>query len=134
MKNKPKEQQKKKHSTTFVYIMSLVSIMGFLGIMMDSFFYINLDSYIASVWLLIMGVGFIIESKPKKLYQNNKNKIMDSEIAGLTTFVIGFLALIAGVLSIPQIDLQHHVFLAVRGVISVIAILFIIIQTWIVRS
>jgi len=43
-------------------------------------------------------------------------------------------AIIAGVLSISQINIQHPVFLAIKGGISIIAIIFIIIQTWAIRN
>ena len=138
---KNKDQKKEKHvkikprvSKTFVYVLSIVSILGFFGIMMDSFFGINLDSYVAFAWLLTMGVGFIIESKPGVLYRQIKARNEEGEVPSLTTFVVGIIAVIAGVLSLPQISIDHPVFMTIQGVISFIAIVFIAVQTWVINN
>jgi len=128
------KKEKIKTSNDFVSILAIVSIVGFLGIIVDSFFGVNIDEYISFIWLIIMGLGFILVAKPKRLYNHSKKKFDETNISGLTSFIIGVMAIISGVLSIPQINIQHPVFLAIKGVISVIAIIFIIIQTWMMRS
>lgn len=131
---KPTEPKKSKISSNFVYILAIISIIGFLGIIVNSFFEINIDAYVSFLWLIIMGVGFILISRPKELYEGSRKNFDESKVAGLTSFIVGLLAIIAGVLSIPQINIQHPVFLAVKGVISIIAIIFIIVQTWIIHN
>lgn len=81
-----------------------------------------------------MGIGFILISKPKDLYEGTKIGFDETKVSRLTAFVIGILAIIAGVLSIPQIDIQNNVFLAIKGVVSIISVIFIIIQTWIIHN
>lgn len=127
-------KRRAKVSNNFVSILAIVSIVGFLGIIVDSFFEVNIDNYISFIWLIIMGVGFMMIAQPKRLYEDSKKKFEESHLSGLTSFIVGLIAIIAGVLSIPQIDIQHPVFLAIKGVISIIAIIFIIIQTWMIRQ
>ena len=121
-------------SSHFVYILAIVSIIGFLGIIVDSFFEINIDQYVSFLWLIVMGIGFILISKPKDLYEGTKIGFDETKISRLTAFIIGVLAIIAGVLSIPQIDIQHPVFLAIKGEVSIISIIFIVIQTWVIHN
>ena len=133
---KPTKQlkQKSRISSHFVYILAIISIVGFLGIIVNSFFEINIDAYVSFLWLIIMGIGFILISKPKDLYEGTKIGFDETKVSRLTAFVIGILAIIAGVLSIPQIDIQNNVFLAIKGVVSIISVIFIIIQTWIIHN
>ncbi len=121
-------------SSHFVYILAIVSIIGFLGIIVDSFFEVNIDAYVSFLWLIVMGIGFILISKPKDLYEGTRVGFDETKVSRLTAFIIGILAIVAGVLSIPQINIQHPVFLAIKGVVSIISIIFIVIQTWIIQN
>jgi len=49
----------------------------------------------------------------------------------VTMIVIGALAVVASILSLPQLNIQNATFLSVKGIISILAIIFIIIQTWV---
>jgi hypothetical protein len=48
--------------------------------------------------------------------------------------IVGGIAVIAGILSLPQINIQNPAFLAVKGIISILAIIFIILQTWVAEK
>jgi hypothetical protein len=50
----------------------------------------------------------------------------------LTTIVVGAIAIMAGFFSFPWINLTNPAFSAIKGIISVIAIIVIVIQTWII--
>lgn len=128
-----REKSKKKAVGTqlkFASILAIISIIGFLEIVSSNFFNFSFGDYIEFLWLTLMGVGFIIESSPKKIH----TKKADETVTDITSLVIGIIAIIAGILSIPQVGINHPVFQATKGVVSVIAIIFIAIQTWIVRK
>ena len=76
-----------------------------------------------------MGIGFIMESKPKQIHTRNSN----DSVTDITALVVGVMAIIAGILSIPQIGVDHPVFFASKGVISLIAIIFIAMETWVIK-
>jgi len=134
----PKKRLKRKRkgvraSHNFVSVLAIVSIMGFLAIISESWFSFKLSSYTEALILLVMGIGFLIEAEPKFLFKNKKD--MDQRNFGrLTTFVIGCLATIAGILSFPYINIQYFVFISIKGLISFIAIIFIVIQTWLIKG
>lgn len=132
-KSVKKEKEKSKASKVFVAVLAIVSIMGFSAIISQSWFGFELTPYVESLILLVMGIGFIIEAEPKILFKN-KQDIDKRNFGRLTTFVIGALAFVAGFLSFPFIDVQHFVFLSIKGVISFIAIIFIVIETWVVKN
>jgi len=127
-------KRKKKVSTKFVGVLALISIIGFLEIIIFSFFEFDLRDYSSFFWLIIMGMGFLIIARPRIFYKKAKESFTELSFYRLTTLVVGTLAMIAGFLSLPQFGLTHPIFLAIKGVISIIAIIFIIFQTWIIRD
>ena len=131
-KKKKVTKKESKTSTFFVSILAIVSIMGFAAIISESFFEFNITPYVDSLLLLAIGIGFIIESNPKKMF-NKKGGLSSSDFPKLTTFVIGSLAIISGFLSLPLIGLQHFIFLAIKGLISIIVIIFIVVETWFLK-
>ena len=80
--------------------------------------------------LTVLGVGFIIQARPKKLFTENSGET----VTNITSLVIGSLAIIAGVLKLPFIDINHEVVSAIPGIIALIAIIFIVIETWIIKK
>lgn len=123
-----------KVSKAFVNVLAILSIIEFLNIVSYTLFNTNVKGYIEALWLIILGLGFIIEARPKQLMIKIRNNLKEESFTAITTLIVGALAFIAGILSLPQINIQHTSFLAVKGIISIIAIIFIIIQTWVLKQ
>ena len=130
MPKKKKQEKKRRISIKFASVLAVVSIIGFCEIILNSFFNLSVQEYIGFLWLTLMGLGFIMESKPKQLHKKNSNESVNN----ITALVVGAMAIIAGILSIPQIGVNHPVFFATKGVISLIAIIFIAMETWVVKN
>jgi len=121
---------KKKISRNFVIALSVVSIIGFASIILDSFFSINILKYMDTLWLIALGLGLIFETSLKEL-KSIKKKSLNSEYTGkITMVVVGSASVLAGLLSLPQIAIKNPTFLAIKGIVSILAIVIIIIQTW----
>lgn len=118
-------------SSKFISILSIVSILGFIGIISQTIFNFNISTYIEALWMLIIGIGIIIEAKLKKL-KSLSERITPNNFTHLTTIVVGSLAIIAGIFSFPFIRIETPAFLAIKGIVSIIAIIVIILQTWII--
>lgn len=123
--------EKRKVGATFAGVLAFISIVGFLEIISEGLFDYSFMEYSKSLWLFIMGIGFIISARPKNLYQTSKKQITETSFARLTTLVVGFLAIISAILTLPQINITHPALGTTSAIISIIAILFIIAQTWI---
>ena len=122
-----------KISKAFVNILATLSILGFISIISYSLVNIDISKYMDPLWLIILGTGFIIESNPKKILHTIKHKLEQENFTAMTTLIIGCLAIISGILSIPQIGIESSVFLAIKGLMSIMAIAFIVIQTWVLK-
>lgn len=128
------KKEKRKVSTRFAGVLAIISITGFLEIILTRLFGVSINAYSAFLWLLIMGFGFIIVSRPKSLYESSKKKFDETSFSRLTTFVLGVIAIVAAVLSLPFINVNHPILSASMGIISIIAIIFIVVQTWIIKE
>lgn len=134
-KQKIKERRKRsKTSRNFVIALSIVSIIGFVSIILESLFYIDISGYIDTLWLLTLGLGLILETSLRELRSIERKGLSSEYLGKITMIVVGSLAIIAGALSIPQVNIQNPSFLAVKGIISILAIVFIILQTWVAKN
>ena len=118
-------------SKKFVVVLSIVSILGFVGIISENVFNINIENTIEAIWFMIMGVGFIMESNPSRLFKKIENSMDQRNFTSMTTLVVGALALASGILKLMGVD--NITFSAIEAFISIIAILFIMIETWVIK-
>ena len=130
---KKKEVKKNQEKNYFVQVLAIVSILGFAGIISQSWFNYEIGSYLDALILLVLGAGIVLEAEPKTLF-NKRAKVNNRNFSRLTTFIIGGIALLAGFLSFPFIGLEHYVFLSIKGVVAFIAIIFIAAQTWLLKE
>jgi|SRR3989344_3753432 len=128
---KKSEHHRSRVSQKFVTALAIVSIIGFASIVTQTIFNYDITAYVEVSLMLIIGVGLIIEARIKKL-KSLERGITSNNITHLTTIVIGVIAILAGIFSIPAIRLENPAFLAIKGIMSVIAIIVITIQTWII--
>ena len=128
---KTKKKRESRTSRNFIIALSIVSIIGFLSIMTQSLFNFSFGDYIESLWLITLGTALILETSIKELKKIKKQGLTPDMLGKVTMVVVGAMAIIAAILSIPQLGVKSPTFLAIKGIISILAIIFIIIQTWI---
>lgn len=121
-------------SRNFVIALSVVSIIGFLNIVTESLFSFSFVNYIESLWLLALAFGLIFETSLRELKLIRLRGLTSEMLGKITMIVVGAIAIVAAILSIPQINIQNATFLAVKGIISILAIIFIVIQTWVSKE
>ncbi len=127
------EYKRSKVSKSFVTILAIVSILGFISIISETLFDFDVRLYVESLWMFIIGIGLILEAKIRRL-RTLKFGLNPGNFTTLITLTVGGIAIITGVLSVPYFGLQNPSFLAMKGILSVIAIVIIFIQTWVVDT
>ncbi|MFQ5531239.1 MAG: hypothetical protein ACE5ES_01345 [Candidatus Nanoarchaeia archaeon] len=120
-------------SNQFVTMLAIVSIIGFLGIISNTLFDFNFEFYVEALLMFTIGVGLILEGKVSTFTKVRSEGLTPVNFTHLVTVIIGIVAALAGIFSLPQIRIETNGFLAIKGIVSVIAIIVIIIQTWIVE-
>jgi len=125
------QKSKVKISHRFITALSIVSILGFAGIVSQTLFNFNLENYVEALLMIIVGGGLIFEARAKNLKTIAKG-LNTNNFTHLTTVIIGVIAIFSGIFSFPQIRITFPGFEAIKGIMAVIAIIVIIIQTWVV--
>jgi len=72
VRTKTIKERKVKVSHKFILALAIVSILGFLGIASETILNKNISEYIESLWMLIIGIAFIIEARIKTLKSLSK--------------------------------------------------------------
>src|SRR3989344_6895902 len=112
-------------SNKFVSTLAIVSIVGFVGIVSYTLFGKDINNYVEAFWIFVIGVGLLIESKAWTLKRIKEEGFTHSNFVNLTTGIVGVIAIIAGILSLPPIRVDTPGFLAVKGIMGIIAIVVI---------
>lgn len=128
------QKHKKRVSTKFKGVLALISIIGFIEILLRSFFNVSITDYSSFLWLMTMGIGLILITNPKIFLKRAKRNFNEASFSMLTTFVLGCMAIVAAILSFPLVNLEHPILSATMGIVSIISILFIIFQTWVIKE
>lgn len=134
MVQKIKFNKKTRASRNFVMALSIVSIIGFISIVTDSLFNFSIEEYIESLWLISLGLGLILETSLGELKKIKRSGLTSDMLGKITMIVVGSIAIIAAILSLPQINMENPTFSAIKGIISILAIIFIIVQTWVSKK
>jgi len=129
---KQKLVNKVRVSKSIFIALSIVSIIGFLDIIGTSFFEFRAEYYVEALLMIIIGVAFILEADIPDLRSLAKG-FNQKNFSELITTVVGLVAIIAGIFSFPWIRYEHAVFHAIKGILALMAIVIITIQTWIVE-
>ena len=134
IKHIEKKHKRFQGARSFNYVLSLISVMGFIGIIVESFFYLDIGDYIKFSWMLIMGIGLFVEAKVFSFFREIREHGLEGEnFHRLITSTVAFLAIVIAILSFPLFGFSSLLFMAIEGTIAIIAALYILMQTWIVR-
>ena len=114
-------------------VLAIVSIIGFVGIISKSLFDINIQSFVEAGLMFTVGIGLLIEADINSLKKLKIQGLTPENFNHLTTFTIGALAVIAGLFSFPIIRIETPGFIAIKGISSIIAVIVIVLQTWVIK-
>lgn len=117
----------------FIYFLAIVSILGFMGTAVDAFGGIDISKYITSTIFLLIGIGLMIEGNVRALPKMLKYGLTGNEISHITAIAVGVVAIISGVLSYPFIGIENNTFTIIKGILSIVAIVIIVIETFFVK-
>jgi len=122
----------RKTTNTFLTALAIASIMGFLVIVLNSFFSIDFGEFIPSILMVIFGLAFLVEGQVRLWFNKFKTGGYSStEVTHIITGSVGITALVTGVIGFFVEG--NTTFTALQGIIAVIAILVIAIETWVVN-
>lgn len=124
-----------KKVTGFMSFLAVVSILGFLVVVLDSFANLDISSWVSGLIFIVIGVGLGVVGSFWSVVEFSDG-LSNTEVAHILTTIIGFLAVVVGFFSLPWVFLEGVVipgFDGVRGLIGLFAIVLIVIEAWFVR-
>lgn len=135
-KASPKKRliKEKKAMYRFVIILAIISTLGFMEIVSEALFDYTIKNYVEAILILLLGIGILMEVKYQKLKSVHTHGLTRDNFANIIAIVIGLFSVFAGIFSFPQIKINSPSFHAINGILAVIAISIIIIQTWFVKQ
>lgn len=126
------KKYKNKVSTTFLYSLAIISIIGFLAIVGDTWFQFDfLTNNSSALILVVLGGGLIVESNIRRIKSMLKSGLNGSEITHIVTGVVGILAMIAGASAL--FGIEALALESMKGIVASLAVILIVIQTWLVK-
>jgi len=123
---------KRKMTTAFIQSLAVISILGFLAVIGNSWLsWTFLQDNMAAFILIALGVGMGVEGQIRKWRTYPKGGISSNEVAHIVTGLVGITALMAGILSL--LALNNPILSALRGWVGLVAIAMITLETWVVK-
>lgn len=107
--------------------LSIVSIIGFITILISSTTGFDIGAYADSLLFLIIGF-FLFLAGGARFFVYFKNGLTTDEINRLVTVAVGFASIITGVLIAPFFNLNFTVLNGVKAIIAVVAIMVIVME------
>jgi len=125
---------KDKTRTGFDIALTFYSLFGFLAIILLWISSLDISLWAVTVLMISSGIAFMYEGQVQNLRRMFADgRISGNEFSNLITIIIGALAIIVGILSIPLFELSYVTLDIFTGIIALIAFIVIIIQTWVVN-
>jgi len=119
-------------TTTLLYSLAIISLIGFLTIILDSYFNSNFLKETQTAWILIvLGVGFAIEGQIRKWKNFRKDGFNSNELTHIITGLVGIISVLFGILSL--VIPNSPVISASIGLISILAFIIIILEVWVAK-
>lgn len=118
----------------FLLFLIILDLLGFATIATDNFFGWHLGNYNEFVWIFFFALGLIVISNVKRIKKISVHGFKSESFAGLATLIIGILALITAFLSLPFFSLDHPVLRSIKGIIALIAMVYIVLEAWVVHA
>jgi len=118
----------------FLFFLIMIDLSGFAIAALYNLLGLNLKAYSEFAWTLLFSLGMIIISDVKKIIGMGRKGVRTDNFSSLVTFIVGILAFIVAILSLPQFNLVSPTMSAVKGIVALIAVSYVIIEAFIVKK
>lgn len=118
----------------FLFFLIMIDLTWFASVVFDNLFGMTLQDYGEFAWILLFSLGMIIISNVKKLASMARLGFRSDNFSSLVTFVVGIMAFVVAILSLPKIDIDSPIMNSIKGIIALIAIIYVILEAWIIKT
>lgn len=111
--------------------LAMISLFGFLVIAINSFTGLDLGGWTTSVFMLIAGVGLMLEGNIMTIGKWGKDGIQKPEVPFVFSMVFGGFTFIVGILAMPIINIVTAQTQTIIGVVAILCMVFIALEKWV---
>lgn len=112
---------------SFTRWLSIVSIIGFVSILVGALFNYDFQGWQSGLLFMIIGLALFVQGG-SKFFAYFKNGLTPSEINRMVTVIVGVASFITGVLILPVFGFEILILNGIKAIIAVIAIAVITIE------
>ncbi len=118
----------------FLFFLIMIDLAWFSSVVFDNIFGMNLQAYGEFAWIFLFSIGLIIISDVKKVMRIGQKGIRADNFSSMVTFTIGLMAFVVSILSLPQIHVTSPVMSSIKGIIALIAIIYVFIEVLTIKT
>lgn len=120
----------------FNMILAVVSIIGFMSIIIRTFSGTDASKFMDMLLLLLIGAGILLKMDLTKLSDLKEDGLTSAQFSRIIGIIIAVLAMLTGLFNVVPSDRIHNWsgFMAIKGIVAIIAIIVIVIETWVLRE
>jgi len=118
----------------FIFFLIMIDLTWFGSVVMDNLFGLSLGDYGEFAWTFLFGLGLVVVSDLKRVKKMGQEGFKSENFASLTTLIIGSLAIVTAILSLPFINVVSPTLNSIKGILALIAIVYVVLETWIIKS
>lgn len=111
--------------------LTFISLFGFLAIALNSFTAFDLSPWSTTAFMLIAGIGLMIEGRIFTIREWGRDGIQPPEVPFIFTIVMGIFTVVVGILAMPPINIITESLKAIVGVVAILCMAFISLQRWV---
>jgi len=124
----------KKGYKKFLFFLIMIDLTWFGSVVLDNLFGLSFQDYGEFAWTFLFAAALILMSDLKRIARMGVEGFDAENFSSLATFIIGIVALITAILSLPQIAVESPTMNATKGIIALIAIIYVFLDALILKK
>jgi hypothetical protein len=125
--------EKKKTRKSFDDALTIISLVFFLALALNSFTSFNLNPWMTTIVMILAGAGLMFEGRVMTIKNWAKDGIQRPEIPYLFSLIFGLFTIIVGILSMPVMNVLTEQLKGIVGIVSLLCMAFISIERWVLN-
>ncbi len=112
----------------FTTYLSIISILGFVAIMVQSALDVNIDGWVNSAMFILIGLSLFISGGYHLVFSYFKGGLTVTEVNRIVTVIVGISSIFVGLMTSPIFKVENPIINGVKLIISGIAVVVILLE------
>lgn len=123
----------KKTRKGFDDALTIISLVFFLSIALNSFTAFDLNPWMTSIVMLLAGAGLMFEGKVMTIRNWAKDGVQRPEVPYIFSIIFGMFTIVVGILVMPGINVLAEQVSTIVGIVAILSMAFISLEKWVLN-